>query len=432
MNRPGLLSFAILLCLSSFFNAAFSQQPLSLTRLEKLADSLYTAKSYPAAVNYYAMLAEKIDFPNKKTTAYYNLACCLSLEGKNDSALTVLAQAVKAGYSNKSHLLIDSDLKPLHGLPDWQILVSSIHESKKVLNSDPARAQFVTSDVYHFWDAYDKAIRDTVHFKQIMKAGYFDKASQGMNDYMGLKVGSIDEFIRHIRSAPAFYRAIRKNTLKVEEYKPAFLASYIKFRSLYKEAMFPDVYFVIGAFTSGGTVSNAGLLLGINQSCLDSHTPLGELSFRQRTRTNDFKALQNIVAHELIHYQQDGMKTDTTTLSYAVREGMADFMGELISGKAPGVALYAWAKGKEQQIWEKFKKDMYYNRYNNWIANYQQATPDNLPDQGYWIGYQICRSYYENADDKKHAIYDMLHIQDYKAFLEKSKWESKLASLPHP
>ncbi|RYE19457.1 MAG: hypothetical protein EOP45_12630 [Sphingobacteriaceae bacterium] len=375
------------------------------------------------------MLAEKSDFPSKKTTAYYNLACCLSLAGKPDSALTVLSQAVKSGYNNKSHLLIDSDLKSLHVLPGWQVLVSSIRESKKVLNSDPARAQFVTSDIHHFWDAYDKAMRDTARFKQIMKVGYFDPASQGMNDYMGLKVSSIDEFIRHIRSAPAFYRAIRENTLKVDQYKPAFLASYVKFSSLYKGAMFPNVYFVIGAFTSGGTVSNAGLLLGINQSCLDSHIPLGELSFRQRTRIGDFQTLPNVVAHELIHYQQDGMKRDTTTLSYVIFEGMADFMAELISGKAPGVALYAWAAGKEQQIWGKFKKDMYYNRYDNWIANSQQATPDNLPDQGYWIGYQICRSYYEQAADKKQAIYDMLHIQDYKVFLEKSKWEDKLASL---
>jgi hypothetical protein len=400
--------------------------------MEKLADSLYKAKNYPAAINYYSAVAEKSDFPAKKTNAYYNFACCLSLEGKGDSALLVLKKAVQVGYSNKFHLQTDSDLIPLHNLPGWPILVSSVRENKKVLNSDPARAQFVTSDIHHFWNAYDKAIRDTAHFRQIMKAEYFDQASQGMNDYMGLKVSSIDEFIRHIRSAPAFYHAIRENTRKTDQYKPAFLASYIKFKSLYKQAKFPDVYFVIGAFTSGGTVSNAGLLLGINQNCLDSHVPLEELSFRQRTRINDFKTLPNIVAHELIHYQQDRLKRDTTTLSYAVREGMADFMAELISGKAPGATLYAWATGKEQQIWGNFKKDMYYNRYDNWIANSQQATPDNLPDQGYWIGYQICRSYYEQAADKKQAIDDMLHIQDYKAFLEKSKWESKLASLPHP
>jgi hypothetical protein len=108
---------------------------------------------------------------------------------------------------------------------------------------------------------------------------------------------------------------------------------------------------------------------------------------------------------------------------------MADMIGELISGRTANPLLFAWAKGKEKQIWARFTQDMYENRYDNWIANSKQATPDNLPDQGYWIGYQICRSYYEQSADKKQAIYDMLHIQDYKAFLLKSKWEEKLAKL---
>lgn len=72
---------------------------------------------------------------------------------------------------------------------------------------------------------------------------------------------------------------------------------------------------------------------------------------------------------------------------------------------------------------------MYYDRYNNWIANSLQATADNLPDLGYWIGYQICKAYYENSPDKKKAITEMLNIRDYKDFLEKSKWEEKLAKM---
>lgn len=100
-------------------------------------------------------------------------------------------------------------------------------------------------------------------------------------------------------------------------------------------------------------------------------------------------------------YQQDGLKNDTTTLSYVIREGMADFIGEPISVNTASITLFEWAKGKEENIWEKFKKDMYYDRYNNWIANSLQAAADNLPDQGYWIGYQICKAYYANSPDKK-------------------------------
>ncbi len=72
---------------------------------------------------------------------------------------------------------------------------------------------------------------------------------------------------------------------------------------------------------------------------------------------------------------------------------------------------------------------MYFNRYDNWIGNYENASDDNFPDLGYWIGYEICKSYYENAKDKKKAIYDMFHIKDYKQFLIDSKWEIKIKTI---
>jgi hypothetical protein len=429
MYKNGLLPFLLTTALAIWSGAAHSQQNLSLPRMGALADSLYKAKQYAPATTYYSAVAQQSDFPAKKVNAYYNMACCLSLQKKTDSALLVLNQAITAGYNNKSHLLVDTDFDVLHQLPGWMAAVTRVKESKKVINTDPAKAGFITTDIHHFWEAYDKALKDTAHFKQIMRKLYFDRASRGMNDYMDLKVGSIDEFVSHIRSAPVFYSAIRKNTLKIDTFKPAFQASYKKFKAIYDDARFPDVYFVIGAFTSGGTVSNAGLLLGVNQSAADSQTPVSELSARMQTRLNQVDGLPDVVAHELIHYQQDGMKQDTTTLSYVIREGMADFMGELISGRNASAKLATWATGKEKRIWNKFTTDMYQNRYDNWIANSKQSGPDNPPDQGYWIGYQICRAYYNQAADKKQAIYDMLHIRDYQAFLKTSGWESKVAAM---
>jgi tetratricopeptide (TPR) repeat protein len=429
MNKTLLRPLALCLCIGSYFTPAFSQTKLPLSRLQTLSDSLYKAKDYPRAANYYAAVAEESDFKSMKSSAYYNLACCLSLQGKTDSALVNLKQAIAEGYNNKENMLVDTDLISLHNSAQWNALLKSVKERKKVLNTDPTKARFITTDVHHFWEAYDQALKDTSHFTQIMKKLYFNKASPGMNDYMGAKVSSIDYFIKHIRKAPAFYAAIRKNTLMTDQYKPAFMASFVNMKSIFDEAKFPDIYFIIGAFTSGGTATDLGLLLGVNQASGSSTVPLNELSARQRTRLNDVKFLPNLLAHELIHYQQDGMKSDTTTLKYVILEGMADFIGEVISGNTANPHLYDWAKGKEKQIWNKFIPDMYQNRYDNWIANSQQSSADNPPDQGYWIGYQICKSYYEQSADKKQAIYDMLHIQDYKAFLAKSKWEEKVASL---
>lgn len=401
------------------------QEQKSAYKIGKEADQLYLAKKYSAATSNYLKVISMSDFNSQKRTAAYNAACCLALEEKVDSAFVLLNDALKYGYSNKLHLSSDSDLTILHQDNRWEELLKKVPASK-TLNSDPEKAKIITSDVHHFWDTYDLVQQDTTHARDIYKRYYFDKASDGMQDYMGLKVASIDKFTRHIQSHPKLYTSIRENTLKVEAYKKEIQSSFKNFKAIYPEAKFPDVYFVIGAFTSGGTISNAGLLIGTNQMSDGEGVDTEELDDRTKLLMNKSKYIPNIVSHELIHFQQKHMKRDTITLGYAIKEGMADFMGELISGNTANEKIFDWAKGKEKKIWEDFKKDMYYNRSNNWIANYSTAAEDSYPDLGYWVGYEICKSYYENSKDKEQAIYDMLHIRDYKKFLEDSKWERKV------
>jgi len=420
--KYSLLLFIFLLNVTGIF----AQQDLTAKQLIRNADSLYQAKDYKTAADIYGQAAEAADFKSQKSSAMYNMACCFALAGDTANAFRVLQIAIMEGYDNKSHILQDDDLKSLRGLPLWDFTMAFLKD-KPAPNSDPGKAKFVTEDIHRFWNAYDQALKYPAgDVKGVFRSYYFTPASVGMDDYMSLKVNSIDAFVAHILSKPRFYAAIRANTYKVDGFKKDFKKSFQAFKKIYPAAVFPDVYFVIGALTSAGTVSDAGLLIGVNQIALSDDTPLEELSFSQRTRMNKISYMPAIIAHELIHFQQNGMKSDTTTLSYCIKEGMADFIGELISGSNANPNLYAWAKGKEKLIWQRFQADMFENRYANWIANGNQATADNLPDQGYWIGYQICKAYYDRAANKKNAINDMLHIKDYKQFLEQSGWEKKL------
>jgi len=406
-----------------------AQEELSAFEIKKEADNYYAKKNYNSATLKYIKLIELSDFKSKKSIAAYSAACCLALQEKVDSAFILLNKAVKYGFKYKTHLTQDSDLSILHNNSKWEEITNLIPEPK-ILNSDPKLSKIVTKDIHHFWNAYDLSNTKNQNVRNIYKEYYFDKASEGMDDYMSSKVSSINGFIQHIQSHPKLYKTIRDNTLKVEEYKLEIQKSFANFKELYpEEAKFPDVYFVMGAFTSAGTVSPSGLLIGINQMSDGENVNTEELDFRDKLLMNKSKYVPNVVAHELIHFQQGGMKKDTITLGYVINEGMADFIGELISGNTANRKIFEWTKGKEKQIWSDFKKDMYYDRYYNWIANYDTASEDSYPDLGYWIGYEICKSYYENAKDKKQAIYDMLHIQDYKKFLNDSKWEKKLTEM---
>jgi len=70
---------------------------------------------------------------------------------------------------------------------------------------------------------------------------------------------------------------------------------------------------------------------------------------------------------------------------------------------------------------------MYLNRYSNWIANGDQESAEKPADLGYYVGYEICKAYYDKATDKKQAIKDIFTIRDYKAFLEKSGYDEIMA-----
>ena len=39
---------------------------------------------------------------------------------------------------------------------------------------------------------------------------------------------------------------------------------------------------------------------------------------------------------------------------------------------------------------------------------------------GYWIGYEIVKAYFDKAEDKKQAVAEILQLEDYDAFLDKS------------
>jgi hypothetical protein len=383
------------------------------------ADSLYQAKNFELAARYYLQAAEEHEFKARKKGMYYNAACCFALAGKKDSAISLLKTSFSNGSVNIANITADTDLSSLHNLPEWKVLLGSLKPATSS-TTDPNKVELVTTDVDNFWKAYDLAKKDTASRLSIYKQYYVDAGSVGLQDYFALKVRDMKSFIATHDKLSKFYASIRKNTYTIEKQKPQMMANFRKFKELYPAAVFSNVYFVIGAFTSGGTVSEAGMLIGLDQSAATPDIPTEELSLWQRNNFTPVANMPYLIAHELIHFNQDELASDTTLLRAVLIEGMADFIGQLISGKTANERLHAWAKGKEKDIWSDFRKEMYLNRSRNWIANSDQETADKPADLGYWVGYQICKAYYENSADKKQAVHDILNIKNYKEFYEKS------------
>lgn len=397
-----------------------------LDSLRARASRTLRAKRYAEAAQLFAQLGAADPFRGRQASAHYNRACALALAGQPQPALRALDQAQRLGFKNINLVRTDTDLASLRALPGYAAVLKRLEQADARL-ADPRQAQLVTSDIPLFWRAYDKVVQDSTHAAETYEHEYFNKGSVGLQDYVQARIFSGKLFVQNQRAKPNYYRAIRPNTLRIASMEPQIRAGFVKLKALYPEARFPNVYFVIGRWNSGGTVSSNGMLIAADMNCRTPDVPLGELNLWARNGFKPLADLPALVAHEHIHYIQK-QSPDRSLLKGAINEGMADFLAELTSGQQPNARLQPYGRAHEKEIWADFAKEMATPKWDNWIANSEQETPDKPADLGYFVGYKICQSYYEEMADKKQAVHDILNITDYPAFLAKSRYAEKLAA----
>jgi len=263
-----------------------------------------------------------------------------------------------------------------------------------------------TEDVTRFWKVYDQSASK---FKgKIWQEQYIEAGSAGLQAFLKNRIENGRKLAKTLRKNKDYYEAIRTNSNKLEEYHAAVCTIYKNLEELYAPAVFPDIYFVIGRRNSGGTAFDGGLIIGLElfgQATADFQPDI------------PMQALDEIIAHELVHFQQN-YATDYSLLAQCIREGSADFIGELLAGAHPNTETYAYGDSHEAALKQEFQQKMDGNNWQGWL--YYQKDKSRPKDLGYWIGYKICEAYYKQVADKKQAIHDMLNIQDFKAFAKAS------------
>ena len=295
-------------------------------------------------------------------------------------------------------------------------------------NRNPEKAEIVTSDIRLFWRAYDMAKPENNLI--IYRDEYFKKGSAGLQEFLGKKIGNSCNLVTAIEAAPKYYASLRAQSAKVENYKPQMLASFKKLKEIYSDAVFPNVYFVVGRMNTGGTATFKGLLIGVEMYGKTDDASLAELNNWQKRVVGKVERIPFIVAHELVHYQQKNAHLtalfggEVSLLGKSLSEGSADFVGELIAGDNENPHLHEYGNRREKQLWLEFKKEMNGNDASNWLYQGDKAK-DKPADLGYYIGYKIVESYYNKAKDKKQAIKDILEIKDFNHFLKASGYDEK-------
>lgn len=287
------------------------------------------------------------------------------------------------------------------------------------------QTKIFTSDIDNFWIAYDsvKTTTDTTKQKEFIQKLYLDKATNGLKDFIIVRQHSAKRHLNNILKNPKFWASVKPHTLQIKSYTPDIENVMIKFKMLYSNFKQPDVYFTIGCLNSGGTTTRNKILIGSEIAVADSTVDATEVGswlsgvFKLNT------SVLSMVAHELGHTQQNG--NSANLLGNCIKEGACDFITELLLDKPIQSPYMTYGKANEKMLWELFQKDMYRQETKEWLYNGGQASIGKA-DLGYFIGYVICKSYYENASDKTKALKQIIELNYSKKsvakFLKKSKY----------
>lgn len=289
--------------------------------------------------------------------------------------------------------------------------------AKKELEIENAK-NILTADIDHFWEAFDCLKSCKSHYDSVtcIQNLYFDRGTVGLQDFIASRNWNADDFVQVLKDSADFYLSVRKKTSAVKQAEPLIQEVYDEMKQLYAGFKPFKVCFAIGKMRTGGTVSQRFVLIGTEL------TTTGDIAkIPQR--------IKGIVTHECVHTQQpeqpDSNAIVCNQLYFCLREGAANFIGELISGTTNYGETNTYGEAHEGQLWAEFKSTLCHHNAENWL--YNGDTAKNRPaDLGYYIGYKICQAYYSNAPDKQQAVVDIIdNINDPLSFLQKSGYDKK-------
>jgi hypothetical protein len=284
------------------------------------------------------------------------------------------------------------------------------------------KTKIFTSDITNFWMAYDSVLttKDTIKQKDFLQRLYFDKATLGLRDFIVIKNFSVNGHLNAIFRYSKFFQSVRPNTLQVEKSRKKFEQIMDRFRKIYPPFKQPDLFFTIGDLNSGGTTNQNNVFIGCELSTADKTVDASELPpiYKDIFSIID---IVSMVAHETVHTQQKG-DISINLLTNCIAEGSADFIAEILLQKPIITTHKTYGLAHEKELAEKFEKEKFGTVIEDWLYN---GT-----NYGYFMGYKICKSYYDNAKDKQKAIADIIELKyGDENHLKKFYIESKYSDL---
>ncbi len=301
-------------------------------------------------------------------------------------------------------------------------------------NRQPINENVITTDITNFWEAYDNitTTQDSVLQYNYLDSLYFKKGTAGLEGIREVRNYTAQDYIHSINNYPKFWNSNRKNTLEANQIGDELEGGIEKLKTLYPELKPAKIYLTVGAFRTGGTTIDSLVLIGSEISMADSTTVTSEFPERlahlkTHFKTNPKDHLVFLNVHEYVHTQQKPQVFNI--LSLTIYEGVAEFVATKALDTASPNPQIAFGKAHANRIREVFENEMFYsNNQSKWL-NGNTENEFGMRDLGYYVGYQICENYYNQAENKKEAIKTMIELdytneEEVEAFIKKANYFS--------
>jgi len=274
-----------------------------------------------------------------------------------------------------------------------------------------AETMIHTDDVDLFYKVYDAA--DGHPTAEQLQRDYLDAGSEGLHNLAKLRNVSGVRIADTLSKHPELYVKARGCTAALPRVRERVEVALRNLVRLYPQARTPPVTIAVGRGKPVGVGSPVtGLQIGLEALCS-----------AEWMNPNVEDRFVHVIAHEYAHVQQVRELVDDehpTVLERSLIEGAAEFVAALTSGKTGYAHFDALTKGREREIETAFVADVDQTELSRWVDN---STMEKGNDLGYWVGYRICKAYYQRATDKRQALREILELSDPHAFLAKSGWQ---------
>ncbi len=284
-----------------------------------------------------------------------------------------------------------------------------------------------TGDIDNFFQAFDSIQTTKDKEKQIefVQKIYLDKGSLGIkyainNSVDGGKIATAKHWADLIINAKENLLRIRPYFENLPSQAKILDLKFKFFKDQYPYFKDGNVYFFIGLGMFGGRPVDNNVFVG------------SELYANEKS---DWAVY--VVIHEFVHTLQN--RSNDALLAHCLNEGACDFIAEVINQKNLSETFpngyIDFGNKNEKDVWKEFKKYIQSNEkgiFFDWLYGNKgrNLNGTQMKYLGYFIGFKICKAYYDNSIDKKQAIKDIIEMdvstdEKARAFLLKSGYIPK-------